>query len=660
MTRLRSSPKPSSCSPRRSIHVDAAHPLRGIVTFLTAEAKKHVAEHRIQEALERSRHPAALRSQGAELTPAGVRYRTWCKHDPVEVVIVDQTGAVVRSLPLTPESDGYFTVVDAEGTAGDLYQYRFGNSQPWPDPASRFQPFGVHAASMVVDPTHYEWSDAAWRAPAYSELVIYELHVGTFTPEGTYRSAILRLDHLVALGVNAIELMPLADFPGDRNWGYDGVMPYAPSRAYGAPDDLRALVDAAHAAGLAVILDVVYNHLGPDGNYTGVYHGDYTDPKLHTPWGAALNYGAAPVRAYFGENAAYWMREFHIDGFRLDATHEIVDSSPRHILAEIADSIHSLGGFVVAEDERNAPEVLAPPHRGGLGLDGCWADDFHHVVRVLLTRNQEGYYANYDGTAHELAQTITHGWLYRGQKQRSTKKPRGGDPVEARAEQFVYCISNHDQVGNRAFGERLGHVVSPAAYRAASAFLCLVPQTPMLFMGQEWNTASRFQFFTDHNAELGKLVTEGRRREFSHFSEFQDPAVRRTIPDPQAADTFTNSKLRWEELANEHHAQTLLLYREFLELRRAHPALQNRGRDNWVATNIGDVAVLFFGAAGRYDVAIVADLLGVNARPSLDDPRFTPGEERDWQPLLSSNESRFGGGAAADLSEPTTLVLEAV
>jgi maltooligosyltrehalose trehalohydrolase len=423
---------------------------------------------------------------------------------------------------------------------------------------------------------------------------------------------------------------------------------------------LRALVDAAHVRRLAVILDVVYNHLGPDGNYTGVYHGDYTNAKLHTPWGAALNYSAAPVRAFFGENPAYWIREFHIDGFRLDATHEIKDTSPRHVLREISDSIHSLGGFVVAEDERNLPQLILPSGDGGLGLDGCWADDFHHVVRVMLTRNQEAYYANYAGTSHELAQTLTHGWLYRGQNQIATGKARGGDPVAARAEQFVYCISNHDQVGNRAFGERLGHLISAAAYRAASAFLCVVPQTPMLFMGQEWNAATPFQFFTDHNAELGKLVTEGRRREFSRFAAFQDPAIRETIPDPQAPGTFTNSKLQWDELREQSHAQMLLLYQEFIALRRTHPALQNRARENWVASEVDEFVAIFFGEPGRYDLAVLVDLVGGHAMPNLDRPRMTPGEGRDWRQVLSSNEPRFGGTDGADFSSPTTLILEAI
>lgn len=603
-----------------------------------------------------------MRSQGAELIDGGVRYRTWCKHDRAEALILDEQGATLRSIRLSAEDNGYFSGTDPHGTAGDLYQYRLGGSQGWPDPASRFQPFGVHGASMVVDPAAYEWNDGTWSAPAFSELIIYELHLGTFTAEGGFRSAITRLKHLVALGVTAIELMPIGDFPGERNWGYDGVMPYAPSRAYGEPNDFRALVDVAHALGLAVILDVVYNHLGPDGNYTGVYHGDYTDERrLHTPWGAALNYAAAPVRAFFVENAPYWMREFHIDGFRLDATHEIVDTSSQHILAEIAAAIHSLGGFVIAEDERNDPQLLSPPQRGGLGFDGAWADDFHYVVRVALTHDREGYYANYEGTSSELTQTLTHGWLFRGQAQPSTGKPRGGDPSELEPQQFIYCISNHDQVGNRAFGERFGQVTSAAAYRAASALLCLIPQTPMLFMGQEWSASTPFQFFTDHNAELGKLVTQGRRKEFRHFTAFRDPALLASIPDPQAASTFANSKLRWDELREQKHAQVLLLYQEFLALRRTHAAFRNRSRDGYVVTEVDHgIVAIFFGESGRYNLAVLIDLVGNHAMPDLGDPRLTPGEGRDWQPLLSSNEARFGGSGETSFADAATLVFEAV
>ena len=589
-----------------------------------------------------------------------MRYRTWCEHDRVEVLILDAEGETLRVIELEPEGDGYFSSLDQGGRAGDLYKYRLGETGDWPDPASRFQPKGVHGPAMVVDPKTYRWNDASWKAPAYRDLVIYELHIGTFTEEGTFRAAIEKLEYLVELGVNSIEIMPVADFPGERNWGYDGVAIYAPSRAYGTPDEFRALVDAAHEKRLTVILDVVYNHLGPDGNYVGLYHKAYFNPNHKTPWGAGLNYEHAAVRDFFSENAVYWMREFHIDGFRLDATHAMLDDSEQHILAEIAERVHAAGGFVIAEDDRNDVNLLTAPEAGGLGFDGCWSDDFHHTVRVMLTKQREGYYANFEGTPCELADTLAHGWHYRGQPRPTSGKPRGAESIGLAPEQFVYCISNHDQVGNRAFGERLGHVISAPAYRAASALICLVPYTPMLFMGQEWCASTPFQFFTDHNQELGKLVTEGRRKEFQNFAAFADPEQREKIPDPQALSTFTNSKLRWDELRAEKHAQMLLLYQEFLGLRTSHSSLSNRSRDAWLATELADgIVALLYDGAGEFTLAVLIDLIGGHSMPNLDDPRIAPGGGRDWKPLLSSNEPRFGGNGET-FSAPTTLVLEAV
>ncbi len=604
--------------------------------------------------------PKFRRSQGAEVTDEGVRYRTWCKHREVTVAILDDGDRVRRTVALDADGDGYFSGLDPAGQAGDRYKYRFGESQLWPDPASRFQPAGVHGPSMVVDP-RFDWRDGEWIRPQLSELVIYEIHIGAFTRAGTFRGAIERLPHLAALGVTAIEIMPIGDFPGERNWGYDGVMLYAPAHVYGAPEDLRALVDAAHSHGVAVILDAVYNHLGPDGNYTGVFHGAYSDPKRDTPWGKALNYGCAPVRDFFIQNACYWMEEFHIDGFRLDATHSIADDSPTHILAEIAEAVQSRGGFIVAEDERNEPALLHPRPRGGLGLDGVWADDFHHVVRVMLTNERESYYANFEGTSAELAQTLTHGWLFRGQVQPTSGKPRGGDPAGLAPYQFTYCISNHDQVGNRAFGERLGHLVAPAAYRAASALLCLVPQTPLLFMGQEWSASTPFQFFTDHKGELGPAITQGRRREFQSFAAFRDPRLLETIPDPQSPQTFLDSKLNWDELQSPEAAAMFLLYSEFLRVRRRHPVFRHRSRESYVALSLAERTVaILFGPPGEFSLAVIADLTGAGSTPNMDDPRLTPGGGRDWRPVLSSNEKRFGGTDLEGPGPTGTVVFEAV
>jgi maltooligosyltrehalose trehalohydrolase len=373
-----------------------------------------------------------------------------------------------------------------------------------------------------------------------------------------------------------------------------------------------------------------------------------------------LNFEQAAVRDFFAENPEYWMREFHIDGFRLDATHAIEDDSERHILAEIAERVQSRGGFVIAEDERNDPKLLQSRARDGFGFDGCWADDFHHVLRVMMTGERESYFQNYQGTAEELADTIRNGWFFRGQTQPFSGKPRGGDPAEATSEQFVYCISNHDQTGNHAFGRRLGHLIAADAYRAASALLCLVPQTPMLFMGQEWGASTPFQFFTDHAPYLGSMITAGRRREFRDFAAFRDPALLETIPDPQHEQTFQRSKLRWDEIEQTPHANMLALHREFLALRRTHPTLRERGRGDWSVLTMAEKAVaILFGRPDHYTLAIVTDLSGENLPAKLQQLLVSPGRDRQWHQLLSSNETRFGGEDTESFRGPVTFVLEA-
>ncbi len=570
---------------------------------------------------------------GASLTQDGVRYCVWAPgHSMVEAVI--EGGA--RVLPMEQTVDQYFYALDSRGRAGDRYKFRLDGDEAktFPDPASRFQPEGVHGPSLVVDHGRFAWQNEAPKM-ALENLSVYELHIGTFTHAGTFRAAIDRLDRLVKLGVSAIEIMPIADFPGRWNWGYDGVMLYAPSRAYGEPDDLKALVDAAHGQGLSVILDVVYNHLGPDGNYFGAYAEEYFNPAHKTPWGDALNFDGphnGPVRAFFKGNIAHWMDDYHIDGFRLDAVHAIMDDSDRHILAEVAAAVHERGGFVVAEDERNQADLAT---RGGAGLDGLWADDFHHSVRVALTGEQESYLKNFTGSADELRDTLENGWHYRGQPSPGDGKPRGTPCAQLPPYAFVHCISNHDQVGNRAFGERLTVASHPAAYRAASALLCLSPYTPLIFQGQEWGASTPFLYFTDHNEELGRLVTEGRRKEFKGFSAFGDEASIKRIPDPQAERTFLLSKLDWSEAEDPDGgpARLLALYREALRLRRDEPAIRARARGNWSVQETGGLISLTFAAEGERCLVIFRLKAGVEAAS------FEPG----LQMIFSSNDAAFGG-----------------
>ena len=494
--------------------------------------------------------------------------------ESVDVVIERHQSLDQRALARQP--DGVFTRMVDEVGAGCRYRYRLnGDDVLLPDPASRFQPDGVHGASMTVDPGAFRWTDERWTGIPLSDLVIYELHVGTFTPEGTFSAAIDHLADLAALGVSAIELMPVADFPGRRNWGYDGAALFAPARCYGTPDHLRRLVDAAHHAGLAVILDVVYNHVGPDGAYLPAFSPYFFTTRHHSPWGAGINFDgehSRHVRALFVENALHWIHEYHVDGLRLDATHAIRDDGPRHFIAELTASVRAFAPprhvHVIAEDDRNLAPLVIPQEDGGFGVDAVWADDFHHQMRRRLAGDRDGYYSDYSGSTADIAATIRHGWFYRGQHSAYKQAPRGSDPSAVPPARFVVCLQNHDQVGNRAFGERLHHQIDAAAYRAASALLLVLPQTPLLFMGQEWAASSPFLYFTDHTVELGRRVTEGRRSEFARFAAFADAGARARIPDPQALATFEASRLDWAERDREPHAGIARLYAALLAFRR--------------------------------------------------------------------------------------------
>jgi maltooligosyltrehalose trehalohydrolase len=599
-----------------------------------------------------------LVSQGAEPQAEGVFFRTWTTGKKnVSVVVFNDDGSIAREVPMERESTGYYSVVDPASSSGTLYKYRLdGNLVP--DIASRFQPQGVHGPSQVVDGRSFRWTDSEWKPAALHELVIYELHVGTFTQEGTFNAIPERFDHLKGIGVNAIELMPIADFAGDRNWGYDGVSIYAPSRAYGTPEQLRALVNAAHRAGLNVLLDVVYNHLGPDGNYMGAYSDHYFNAAHDTPWGAAFNLDrpdAAPIRNHFAENPLYWVKEFHIDGFRLDATHAIPDDSPKHLVQQIAEQTQGLGALVICEDPRNERKLILSRDSGGYGCDAVWADDFHHVVRVQMTHENEGYMGYFQGTMEELVKTIRQGWLFTGELQKDGI-PRGTLGQDIEPEHFVHCISNHDQVGNRAYGDRLNQLISPAAYRAASALLLTSPYTPMLFMGQEWASSSPFLYFTDHHDELGKGVTEGRRKEFADFSDFQDPAKRALIPDPQAMSTFALSKLNWAQLDREPHRETLMLYRDFLRFRRGN--LTDRRRGHWQVEQVSPTAIAIrYRRAGAGDLLIVTQLEANESILELENEHLRASKGWRWGFVISTNEPAYGGQAAARLQSHTKEVV---
>jgi malto-oligosyltrehalose trehalohydrolase len=475
------------------------------------------------------------------------------------------------------EGGGWHVLRTDAAAPGSRYRFVLPDGLHVPDPASRFQPEDVHGPSEVIDPAAHRWSDAAWRGRPWAEAVVYELHIGTFTPEGSFRGAIGRLDHLVALGVTAIEIMPIADFPGARNWGYDGVLPYAPDSSYGRPEDLKALVQEAHARGLMVLLDVVYNHFGPEGAYLHAIAPQAFTDRHATPWGAALNFDgadAAPVRDFFIHNALYWIEEFHLDGLRLDAVHAIIDDSPRHLLEELAERLRAAVPdrpiHLVLENEENQASRLRRDAQGApRQYTAQWNDDVHHVLHVAASGEQAGYYADYHGDTERLARALAEGFAFQGEVMPYRGHGRGEASADLPPTAFVAFIQNHDQIGNRAFGDRLTHFAPAEAVRAVAAVSLLLPQVPMLFMGEEWAAAQPFPFFCDFGPDLADAVRQGRRNEFSRFPEFADPASRERIPDPMAEATFASAKLRWEDAGKPPHADWLAWYRAVLAVRHA-------------------------------------------------------------------------------------------
>jgi maltooligosyltrehalose trehalohydrolase len=510
---------------------------------------------------------------GAALSRGGVRFRLWAPG--ATRVEVKLEGAAPRLLAMAPAGGGWFQLRTRAAQAGTLYRYRVDGEVEVPDPASRYQPQDVHGPSQVVDPAAYRWRHPDWRGRPWTTAVIYELHTGTFTAAGTFAGVEQRLGHLARLGVTAVELMPVADFPGRRNWGYDGVLPFAPEAAYGRPEDLKRLVDAAHGLGLMVLLDVVYNHFGPEGNYLHRYAPQFFSARKATPWGPAVDFRRREVRAFFVHNALYWLQEYRCDGLRLDAVHAMVEDAAPGVLEELARAVrrHCRGRHVhlVLENDRNQARLL---RRGGGGAarryDAQWNDDAHHALHVLATGERAGYYADYAADpAGRLGRALTEGFAYQGEPSGYRGGAARGEPsAQLPPWAFVNFLQNHDQVGNRALGERLTRLAGARARRALSAVLLLGPSPPLLFMGEEWGATEPFLFFCDFHDELAAAVRAGRRREFARFPEFGSAAARRRIPDPNAAATFRRSRLRWERRRGRGQAAWLAWTRRLLALRR--------------------------------------------------------------------------------------------
>ncbi|HYX66897.1 MAG TPA: malto-oligosyltrehalose trehalohydrolase [Burkholderiales bacterium] len=494
---------------------------------------------------------------GSAILPTGVGFRFWAPAARTVDVAID--GAFT---PMQRHAEGWFEALVPSACAGTLYHYRIDGGQLVPDPASRFQPQDVDGPSEVIDPSAFRWTEG-WKGRPWREAVLYELHVGTFTPEGDYRGVAEKLARLRADGITAIELMPLSDFAGRRNWGYDGVLPYAPDSVYGRPDDLKALVQAAHQAGLMVFLDVVYNHFGPKGNYLGLYAPDFFTERHHTPWGAAINYAHPVVRRYFIENALYWLGEYRFDGLRFDAVHAIYDDSPLHILDEISRTVRAKWGdakHLVLENDANQSRFIGPGR-----YDAQWNDDSHHGYHVLATGESDGYYVAYaDRPAQHLARCLAEGFAYQGEASPFTHEKRGEPSAHLPPSCFVDFLQNHDQVGNRALGERLAQLAPRHVLFSLTAIQLLAPSPPLLFMGEEWGCRQPFLFFCDFAGELGEAVRKGRREEFKRFAAFQDAKMREKIPDPLAESTFRASVLDWSR-ADEGFRRH---YRELLALRQ--------------------------------------------------------------------------------------------
>ena len=586
---------------------------------------------------------------GAEVAPSGgVDFRVWApKRGRVEVESEGGGGFT----ELARDEHGYFSGVVPGLSAGSRYKFRLDGDRSFPDPASRFQPEGPHGPSQVVDPSTFRWTDAGWPGIAPARQIFYELHIGTFTPEGTYAAGAKRLEGLAQLGVSVVEVMPLAEFSGKFGWGYDGVDWFAPFHYYGSSDDFRGFVNRAHELGLGVILDVVYNHFGPDGNYLQEFSDSYFNQARQTDWGSAINYdgdGAEGMRELVLSNARHWISEYHLDGLRLDATQAIYDDSPVHILQEIGTAARDAAGnrlvLITAESEPQDPRIVRPPGEQGYGLDHVWCDDFHHLALVAATGKRDGYYTDYLGTPQEFISAVKYGPLYQGQFYSWQKHRRGWPATDVPAWQMVFALENHDQVANTRAGQRLHQLTSPGRYRALTALLLLAPQTPLLFQGEEFGSTAPFLYFADHDAELRALVRKGRETFLAQFRSIAEDAPQAVL-DPGDPDTFARSRLVWSE--REQHQTHVALHQDLIALRRNDAVLSGgtRAVDGAV---IGPQAFLlrFFAADGN-DRLLIVNLGSDLCSEVLPEPLLAPPDrEKGWTRIWHSEDLRYGGRGA--------------
>jgi maltooligosyltrehalose trehalohydrolase len=588
---------------------------------------------------------------GAQVRADGVEFRVWAPGAPA-VAVVFEGRRLHGEVALAAGADGFFSGIARDAEAGDLYRFRLDDGPPLPDPASRFQPEGPHGPSEIIDPGAFAWSDRDWRGIEPGREVIYEMHVGTFTADGTWRAAARELPRLAELGITLVEVMPVAEFAGAFGWGYDGVDAFAPHHCYGRPDDLRAFVDAAHAHGIGVLVDVVYNHFGPSGNYLSLFSPDWIG-RHKSEWGDAPNYDGpdcAPVRAFFAQNAAYWIDEFHADGLRFDATQQILDESDEHVMRAIVRSARAAAGarrvFLAAENEVQDADLVRPPPQG-VGCDAVWNDDFHHALIVALGGRADAYYSDYRGDAAEIVAALRHGFLYQGQRSAWIDKPRGSPALDLAPSRFVHYLENHDQVANSVRGERIAARFAPAAVRAATALLLLSPQVPLLFQGQEYASPQPFLYFADHERELATAVRNGRAEFLGQFAGTHAPGVREAFADPSAPATFAACKLDARDRDSERGRHARALFTDLLRLRRDDTVLSGRTRRGIDAAVLGAHALLLrqFGADGD-DRLLLVNLGGDFVRATIPEPLLAPPAARQWRVRWSSEDPRYGGSGA--------------
>lgn len=594
---------------------------------------------------------------GAEPSPTGgTHFRVWAPNSAsVKVQLADSAqDQKFREYDLAAEPGGYFSGLVKEAQTGMLYKYGL-DSGVFPDPASRFQPDGPHGPSQIVGPSSFQWSDQRWPGVKRSGHVIYELHIGTFTGAGTWAAAQEQLQELADLGISMIEVMPVAEFPGRFGWGYDGVDLFAPTRLYGQPDDFRRFVDQAHAVGLAVILDVVYNHFGPDGNFLKNFSQDYFTSRYKNEWGEPINFdgdNCGPVREFFCANAAYWIDEFHLDGLRLDATQQIFDCSAENIHTSLSRHARRAAGartiFIVAENESQNSTLARSVEQGGYGLDALWNDDFHHAAMVALSGRAEAYYSDFKGTPQEFISAVKRGFLYQGQRSSWQKQPRGTISFDLAPEQFVNYLQNHDQIANSLSGLRAHQLAAPGCLRALTALLLLGPATPMLFQGQEFAASAPFLFFADHNPELAKLVAQGRKAFLSQFGGAANPESHQYLTSPETLEAFSRCKLDFSERVK--NRAVYQLHRDLLRLRREDPVFSKpRAGQLDGAVLTADAFVLRFFAPDGVDRLLLINLGTDTLLASLSEPLLANAAEANWSLTWSSEAPAYGGAGTPPL-----------